>query len=90
MLKGIDPLLNADGAPIDAYLASVSIRDDRTVLDMVAYASDEALDNDALIAERYQGIATRVVNYFGAIAWTEDPQHLSRWKPIAESLAAIP
>lgn len=42
------------------------------------------------IADRYAGLATRVVNYFGAIAWTEDPQHLSRWKPIAESLADIP
>ncbi|QGG96931.1 TIGR03617 family F420-dependent LLM class oxidoreductase [Actinomarinicola tropica] len=42
------------------------------------------------IGDRYAGIATRVVNYFGAIAWTEDPQHLARWKPIAEALSHIP
>ena len=42
------------------------------------------------IADRYAGLATRVVNYFGAIAWTEDPQHLARWKPIAEALSHIP
>jgi probable F420-dependent oxidoreductase len=42
------------------------------------------------IADRYAGLATRVVNYFGAIAWSEDPQHLSRWKPIARALADIP
>lgn len=42
------------------------------------------------IADRYAGLATRVVNYFGAIAWTEDPQHLARWKPIARALQDIP
>jgi len=42
------------------------------------------------IADRYSGLATRVVNYFGAIAWTEDPQHLARWKPIADALSDIP
>ena len=42
------------------------------------------------IAERYDGIATRVVNYFGAIAWTEDPQSLARWKPVAAALADAP
>jgi len=42
------------------------------------------------IADRYAGLATRVVNYFGAIAWTEDPQSLARWKPIATALADAP
>ena len=42
------------------------------------------------IADRYAGLATRVVNYFGAIAWTEDPQHLARWKPIAQALSHTP
>ncbi len=42
------------------------------------------------IADRYAGLATRVVNYFGAIAWTEDPQHLARWKPVAAALHDIP
>jgi probable F420-dependent oxidoreductase len=42
------------------------------------------------IADRYAGLATRVVNYFGAQAWVEDPQHLARWKPIAAALELIP
>jgi hypothetical protein len=42
------------------------------------------------IADRYAGLATRVINYFGAIAWTEDPQHLARWKPVAAALHDIP
>jgi hypothetical protein len=39
------------------------------------------------IADRYAGHATRVVNYFGAIAWTEDPHYLARWKPTATAIA---
>ena len=42
------------------------------------------------IADRYAGLATRVVNYFGTIAWTENPQHLARWRPIADALRDIP
>jgi probable F420-dependent oxidoreductase len=40
------------------------------------------------IAERYQGIATRVVNYFGAIAWTEEPHELHRWHDVARALTS--
>lgn len=40
------------------------------------------------IAERYQGIATRVVNYFGAVAWTEEPHELSRWLDVTRDLAS--
>ncbi len=40
------------------------------------------------IADRYAGHATRVVNYFGAIAWAEDPRYLARWKPIANAVTA--
>lgn len=40
------------------------------------------------IAERYQGIATRVVNYFGAIAWTEEPHELRRWRDVTRALAS--
>ena len=40
------------------------------------------------IADRYAGLATRVVNYFGAIAWAEDPRYLARWKPIANAVTA--
>ena len=42
------------------------------------------------IADRYAGLATRVVNYFGTIAWSEDPQHLARWTPIADALRDVP
>ena len=41
------------------------------------------------IADRYAGIATRVVNYFGTIAWAEDPASLRRWEPVVRSLANI-
>ena len=41
------------------------------------------------IAERYQGIATRVVNYFGAIAWIEEPHELHRWHDVTRDLASV-
>ncbi|QYG94489.1 TIGR03617 family F420-dependent LLM class oxidoreductase [Iamia sp. SCSIO 61187] len=40
------------------------------------------------ITDRYSGIATRVVSYFGAIAWTEDPQELRRWGDVTGALAS--
>jgi hypothetical protein len=40
------------------------------------------------IAERYEGIATRVVHYFGAIAWTEEPHELNRWRDVTRALAS--
>jgi probable F420-dependent oxidoreductase len=41
------------------------------------------------IAARYAGRATRVVDYFGAMAWRRDPEHLPRWRPIAADLASV-
>ena len=41
------------------------------------------------IVDRYDGVATRVVNYFGAMAWREDPRSLDRWEPIARALAQL-
>ena len=41
------------------------------------------------IAERYGGTATRVVDYFGALSWRDDPTNLQRWKPIARALRDI-
>ncbi|HEX5366221.1 MAG TPA: TIGR03617 family F420-dependent LLM class oxidoreductase [Acidimicrobiales bacterium] len=38
------------------------------------------------IADRYAGTATRVVNYFGAMAWTEDPGSLARWRDVTRDL----
>lgn len=38
------------------------------------------------IAERYDGVATRVVNYFGAIAWADDPASLRRWRDLTRAL----
>ena len=40
------------------------------------------------ISKRYDGIATRVVNYFGAVAWTEEPRELGRWRNINRDLAS--
>lgn len=61
--------------------------------------SDELLTNFTIegtwatiadaIAERYQGIATRVVNYFGAIAWVEEPHELHRWHDVTRDLASV-
>jgi len=42
-----------------------------------------------LLAERYAGRATRVVDYFGTIAWRQDPAHLERWGPIVSELASV-
>lgn len=39
-----------------------------------------------VIVDRYSGLATRVVNYFGAMAWTQDRSHLGRWREVAEQL----
>jgi probable F420-dependent oxidoreductase len=41
----------------------------------------------AAIIDRYAGVATRVVNYFGASAWSDDPQTLTRWGHVARELA---
>ncbi len=39
------------------------------------------------IADRYDGIATRVVNYFGAIAWADESSSLRPWRDITRALA---
>jgi probable F420-dependent oxidoreductase len=38
------------------------------------------------IATRYGGVATRVVNYFGALAWADDPASLRRWRDLTRAL----
>ena len=42
-----------------------------------------------LLAERYAGRATRVVDYFGTIAWRQDPAHLEHWRPIVAELSSV-
>jgi probable F420-dependent oxidoreductase len=42
-----------------------------------------------VLAARYAGRATRVVDYFGTIAWGQDPAYLERWKPIVAELASV-
>lgn len=65
---------------------------------MAAVIDDELLDAfvvtgttesiaDAIL-ERFGGIATRVVDYFGAAAWGRDRASLARWAPIAAALRA--
>jgi len=39
------------------------------------------------IADRYSGVATRVVNYFGALAWADEPVVLRRWREVTRALA---
>ena len=39
------------------------------------------------IADRYDGIATRVVNYFGAIAWADEPVSMRPWRDVTRALA---
>ena len=39
------------------------------------------------VADRYDGIATRVVNYFGAIAWADEPVSMRPWRDITRALA---
>jgi alkanesulfonate monooxygenase SsuD/methylene tetrahydromethanopterin reductase-like flavin-dependent oxidoreductase (luciferase family) len=41
------------------------------------------------VAARYGGRATRVVDYFGTMAWNRDPAHLERWSPVAADLASV-
>ena len=40
------------------------------------------------IAERYAGVATRVVNYFGAATWAQDPDVLRRWSDVTRDLGS--
>lgn len=38
------------------------------------------------ILERYEGLATRVVSYFGGIDWTHDPSALHAWADVARGV----
>ena len=66
------------------------------------FAAMTAIVDDGLLAEftvegewdgiadtvtaKYAGIATRVVDYFGATAWTSDPSRLRRWGSVASAV----
>lgn len=39
------------------------------------------------IAERYTGVADRVVSYFAGLAWMRDPTQLERWGQVARSVS---
>lgn len=64
---------------------------------MAALISDDLLDHFVVTAtwdgvatairDRYEGRAGRVVNYFGSLAWGEDPGALQRWSAVAAALA---
>lgn len=64
---------------------------------MAAVIGDDLLDEfvvtgtwdtiGAALIERYRGTATRVVDYFGATAWSKDPESLQRWSAVAAELA---
>lgn len=63
---------------------------------MAAEVSDELLDHFVVtgprseladkILERYQGLATRVVSYFGGLDWTNDPSALNAWADVARGV----
>jgi probable F420-dependent oxidoreductase len=63
---------------------------------MAAVIGDDLLDEfvvtgtwDTIAArlhDRYGGTATRVVDYFGAMAWAEDPESLQRWAGVTQEL----
>lgn len=63
---------------------------------MAAEVSDELLDHFVVtgprseladkILERYEGLATRVVSYFGGLDWTRDPSALQHWADIARGV----
>jgi len=42
-----------------------------------------------VLAERYAGRATRVVDYFGTMRWRQEPGHLERWRPVIAELASV-
>ena len=66
---------------------------------MAAVIGDDLLDEfvvtatwdgiGAALADRYGGTATRVVDYFGAMAWMEDPGSLGRWSAVVGQLESV-
>lgn len=67
---------------------------------MASVISDDILEHfitsgtwDAIaeaIRDRYQGIATRVVSYFGALALDDNPESLARWAEVARAVTGPP
>lgn len=65
---------------------------------MAAVVTDDILDHFVVSArwdeladrvrERYDGLATRVVNYFAGFEWSRDPSVLGRWAEIARAVTA--
>lgn len=58
--------------------------------DLLREFTVEASWSDAAdaITARYEGLATRVVNYFGATAWSRDPAFVERWRSVTQALRA--
>ncbi len=66
------------------------------MLGAAAVVSDEILDHFVVsgtwngiadsIRDRYDGLATRVVNYFGAADYAQDPESLQRWSAVAAAV----
>lgn len=64
---------------------------------MASVIGDELLDEFVTTAtwetvtgalrDRYAGTATRIVDYFGAATWADDPDSLQRWSEVAHELA---
>lgn len=68
----------------------------RDLAGMAAEVSDDLLDHFVVtgrrseladkILERYQGLATRVVSYFGGLDWTQDSSALQAWADVARGV----
>jgi probable F420-dependent oxidoreductase len=66
---------------------------------MAAVIDDELLDHFCIagdwdtvaagIADRYDGIATRIVSYFAGIAWSQNAAQLARWGELATEVRRL-
>ena len=65
---------------------------------MCELVTDEVLDNFAVVCrwddladqliERYQGLASRIVMYFGRQSLLEDTHSVARWREVAAAVQA--
>lgn len=67
--------------------AAMAAEIDDELLEHFCPSGDWATVADALV-ERYQGTATRVVSYFAATAWAQDPASLGPWGEVARALSS--
>ncbi len=62
---------------------SAEVSDDLLSNFIVTGAFDELADK---ILSRYDGLATRVVNYFGGLDWSSNPASMAKWAEVARGV----